>query len=346
MKLLTRFAMSIICIALLSGCATSPKLLQSPPAVKDGAIVMRTAAAQEEDPYLAGKAAASLLNRAMGGTEPHLVLMVDCFDEAALKEKAIQGVASVFSRDIICGGASYGSFTQAGSLGSDAVALLGIGGAGIAVTAALESGMGATGLDTETQKDELCAALSGAGARLAQKLPGAANGALLILVADAHSPKNQFVIDGVQSIVGKKLPITGGSVNKNAGQTFVIYRGEMIADSVLGILLTGDIKVAQTGMQAKSNDAVLATAKKSSADALKALDAKPVAAVAFDCGGRMGKLDNLEDELKSIQESIGKDIPLFGCYCAGEFGPADATGTEKGVAYGRGWHIMFTVLGR
>lgn len=346
MKSLTPFAMFIGCAVLFTGCATHRSVLQSPPAVKNGAVVMRTAAAHGEDPYLAGKAAAAALQTAMGGTEPHIVLMVDCYDEAPLKKEALKGVASVFPKGVICGGASYGSFTQGGSLGDDAVTLLGIGGDGIAVRAALEIEMGAAGLDMETQKDKLAKALTEAGARLAIKVAAAAEDALLILVADAHSPKNQFVIDGVQSVVGKTLPITGGSVNKNAGQTFVIYRGKMFADSALAIVLNGDLKVAQTGRQAKSNDAVLATAMEGSAEALKKLGTKPVAALAFDCGGRMGKLDNLEDELKAIQESIGKDIPLFGCYCAGEFGPADASDTEEGVAYGRGWHIMFTVLGQ
>ena len=71
-----------------------------------------------------------------------------------------------------------------------------------------------------------------------------------------------------------------------------------------------------------------------------------VAALAFDCAGRMGKLKNLGDELKEVQRSIGNSVPLFGCYCAGEYGPADAADLKKGVCYGRGWHIMFTALAR
>ncbi len=331
---------------LLSGCATNRAVLQSPPCAEGGAIVMRTGAAANEIPYDAGAAAAAALKAAMGGTAPHLVLMADSFDEAALKKKAISGVASVFPADIICGGASYGGFTQAGSLDADAVILLGIGGDGIGVTAALERGMGAAGLDMETQQEQLTAALTEAGARLAGKIPDVNSGALLILIADAHSPKNQYLIDGVQSVTGKALPITGGSVNKNAGQTFVYYRGAMYPDSAIAIRLDGAIKAAQSGRQAKSNDAVIATARESSAAALQALGTRPVAALAFDCGGRKGKLDDLSAELKAIQESIGKSIPLFGCYNAGEFGPADATDTEKGVSYGRGWHIMFTLLGK
>ena len=59
------------------------------------------------------------------------------------------------------------------------------------------------------------------------------------------------------------------------------------------------------------------------------------------------KLKNVADELVAIQTVTGKDVPLFGCYCAGEFGPADAEEiTDKSVPYGRGWHIMVSALGK
>lgn len=337
-----------LCGALLTGCATreeqEPKV--APPA-KKGAIVMRTAAAENENPYEAGKAAAEALKAAMGGTAPSAVIMVDCFDEADMKKEAIRGVASVFAKDIILGGATYGSFTQAGSLDLDAVSLLGIGGDGVSISTALEKDMGAAGLSLETQEGKLAKCLSDAGARLARKIPGAAEGSLMILIADAHSPKNQFLIDGVQTVVGKELPITGGSINKNAGQTYVYYAGGIYKDSAVALVLSGDFKVSQSGRQAKSNDMVISTAKEGSAEALKGLGAEPFAMLAFDCAGRMGKLDNLADELAAIQSSVGREIPIFGCYCAGEFGPADAADTaDSKTCYGRGWHVMTTVLGR
>jgi len=80
---------------------------------------------------------------------------------------------------------------------------------------------------------------------------------------------------------------------------------------------------------------------------LKALGAKPIAMIAFDCAGRKGKLDNLGDELKAFQGVTGKDITLFGCYCAGEFGPADVKDKKPGVvSSGIGWHAMITFIGR
>ena len=55
-----------------------------------------------------------------------------------------------------------------------------------------------------------------------------------------------------------------------------------------------------------------------------------------------------EDEFAAIQKAMGKQLPLFGCYCAGEIGPVDSLEEKKpGVlSRGSGWHVMFTVIGR
>jgi len=154
-------------------------------------------------------------------------------------------------------------------------------------------------------------------------------------------------MDGLQEVVGKDFPITGGSISKNDGETFIHYQGQLHSDSAIAIMLSGDFKVAMAGRQAKTNDAVIATAKEGADEALKALGAKPIAMIAFDCAGRKGKLDNLGDELKAFQGVTGSDITVFGCYCAGEFGPADVTEKKPGVlSSGMGWHAMITFIGR
>lgn len=334
-----------ICVGLLSGCVTTNNL-ETTAAVKDGAIIIKTAAASNADPTSAGKEAAAALKEAMGGTEPKIVVLFECYDELALKKKAIAAVASVFPKDIICGGANYGGYTQDGAHGEDAILLMGIGGDGIAVSAALEANMGAQGLSMDADLKQLTDVLGAAGKSLATKIPEASKGQLMLLIADCHSPKNQLLIDGVQSVTGKKLPITGGSISKNAGQTYVYYRGGAYADSAIAILLSGNFNVAQTGRQAKDNAKVISTAQEGAATAVKTLNGKPFAAIAFDCAGRKGKLNDLSDELAAIHKSVDGALPLFGSYCAGEYGPADAADIEKGVPYGRGWHIMFTVLGK
>ncbi|MBI5818199.1 MAG: FIST C-terminal domain-containing protein [Verrucomicrobia bacterium] len=313
----------------------------------DDALIFKTASASGENAAEAGRKAATELKAAFGGAAPKAVLVMDSFEDVGAKKAMLGGVASVLPKEILFGGASYGGFTQRGSINDDGVVLLGIGGDGIGVEAALAENMGAAGLTMEKDLEKLTAALNGAGERLAKQLPGLDRGALLLLISDAHSPKNQLLLDGVQKVAGKKLPITGGSVNKNAGQNWVYFRGAAHTDSAIALLLTGPFKVTQTGRQAKTNEAVIETAREGSASVLKSAPAKPFAVLAFNCGGRKGKLKRLEDELEAIQTSMGKEMPLFGTYCAGEYGPADIS-ESKGdcTPCGRGWHVMFTVLAR
>jgi small ligand-binding sensory domain FIST len=105
--------------------------------------------------------------------------------------------------------------------------------------------------------------------------------------------------------------------------------------------------VALAGRKAMDNDQVIATAKEAATQVLAGFDGKPMAVLAFDCAGRRGKLRRPADELAAIQAALGKDLPLFGCYCAGEVGPLDVTEKPAGVlSGGGGWHVMFTVIGR
>ncbi len=320
--------------------------LSSPSATADEPVVFKTAAASGENAAETGKKAATELKAAFGGVAPKAVLVMDSFEDVAAKKAMLGGVASVLQKVILFGGASYGGFTQRGSVNDDGVVLLGIGGDGIGVEAALAEKMGAAGLTMEKDLEKLTATLNRAGEQLAKQLP-LDRGVLMLLISDAHSPKNQLLLDGVQKVAGRKLPITGGSVNKNAGQNWVYFRGAAYTDSAIALLLTGSFKVTQTGRQAKTNEAVIETAREGSASLLKAAPAKPFAVLAFNCGGRKGKLKRLEDELEAIQTSLGKELPLFGTYCAGEYGPADIS-KSKGdcTSCGRGWHVMFTVLTR
>lgn len=309
--------------------------------------VFRTAAATNADPFAAGKTAAEALKAALHGVDPQVVLLAECFEDKEDKDKVLAGVATVFPQDKIYGGATYGAYTQAGALDRDAVALLAIGGRDVRVQTALVKTMGAAGLSLENDKEQLTTALHDAGARLAKQLPDAAKARLLLVIADAHSPKNQLLLDGIQSVVGKSVPVTGGSVNKNAGQNWVYYQGKTYTDSAVAVALGGGIEVAQAGRQANDNDAVIATAREGSAAALKKLGKQPAAIVAFDCAGRMGKLKSLGDELAAIQTAIGREVPLFGLYCAGEFGLADnADAQPANVCTGRGWHVMVSALAK
>jgi hypothetical protein len=306
--------------------------------------VFETSMAEHENAFNAGQTAAQTLRTKLKGVTPKALIVTECFENRAQKEEVLKGVASVFPKEIIHGGSAYGMYTQEGVLDIDAVSLLAIGG-DVGVDVTFVNHMGAAGLTLETEKDPLVKALHAGGKKLAQQLPDRPGKTLLILIGDAHSPKNQYLLDGVQEVVGKTLPITGGSVCKNAGQNFVFHQGRLTQDSAIAVLLTSTLKVSQVGRQAKANDQVISTAGEGAAAAMKSIKNKPAALLAFDCGGRMGKLDRLADELEAIQASVGKEVPLYGCYCAGEFGPADTADAAADMPMGCGWHIMVSVLG-
>ena len=319
-------------------------LALAPPCAAAGSSLFKTAASTGDDPAETGKRAAIELKAAFAEANLKAVIVMDSFEDIENKKAMLGGVASVLPKEILFGGTSYGGFTQAGSIDYDGVFLLGIGG-DVNVATALVEKMGTAGLTMENDLDALTTAFARAGESLAKRLPELDQANLLVLISDAHSPKNQLLLDGVQKIAGKTLPITGGSVCKNPGQNWVYFQGKPYTDSAIGLLLSGPFQVSQAGRQAKTNDAVIKTASEGSASVLKTAPGKPIALMAFNCGGRMGKLDRLEDELGAIQKSVGKALPVFGTYCAGEYGPADLSDNRGDLTpCGRGWHVMFTVL--
>ena len=319
----------------------------TPPAKADGKIVLEVASASGDDPFAAGKAAAEALAKKMGDAPLGAVVVSECFEDDDRKAKLIAGVCAVLPKNRVVGGSTYGTFSQQGCSDFDSVSLLGIGGDGVSVSAALVREMGTSKLALDEHRERIEKLLRDAGAKVAKKLRKTDQDQLLILMADAHSPKNQFLVEGVQQVKGRTFPITGGSVNKNAGQTAVYFQGQIQRDSAVALMLSGDFAVSLSGRRAKENDAVIRTAREGAAEALARFRGEPVGVLAFNCAGRRSKLKKMEDELAAIQTALGKDLPLFGCYCAGEIGPVDASEKKQGVlSGGTGWHVMFTVIGR
>jgi hypothetical protein len=318
-------------------------------AEKQGDVVFRIVMVEDEDeePAAAGKAAAKALKKAMGATPLEAVVVSECFEDREYKEELLEGICSVLPNKMVMGGATYGSFTQKGCTDFDAVCLLGIGGEGIDVSAGLVTDMGTSKLIFEDDQQLIAERLHKAGQKLASRLRRSDRDRLLILIADAHAPKNQFLMEGLQKALGKDFPITGGCANKNAGQTFVCFRGKLYEDSAVALMLAGDFNVSLSGRQANVGEKVISSAREGAKEALEGAKGKPVAMLAFNCAGRRSKLDEYDDELAAMQEAIGRDLPLFGCYCAGEMGPVDDP-EQSSDAYcgGSGWHVMFTVVSK
>lgn len=312
-------------------------------------IAFGSSISEKDDPFEAGKTAAQAAKKQLGDAPPKAVLIAESFEDAERKAKVLEGVCSVFDKTIVHGASSYGVFSQAGVMIGEAVGVMAIGGDDIEIAAACQKNLGASKLVPAEHEAEIRAKLFPGGADLAKKLTKTDASRLMIVLADAHSPKNGPFVEGIQSVIGGEFPILGGCANKNAGQTFVYFRGEMLTDAAVGLMLSGDFKVALSGRSAKDNDKVIATARQGAAEALKRLadaGAKPAAIFAFDCAGRKGKLDNVSDELAAIQQSIGTKVALFGSYHAGEIGPADVAEKTPGVlSSGMGWHIMVGAIG-
>lgn len=325
--------------------------MASAPALADGSrqIVLRMARSDEDDPLAAGKAAAADLKRQLGGVEPKAILIGECYEGKASKAKVLEGVCSVFPAAIVFGGSTYGGFGQAGVAGGESVVVSAIAGRDVDVQPVCVEKMDTAGLTLEKNREELETKISVAGKELAGKIPQNDRNRLLVVIADAHSPKNGALVQGIRSVLGPSFPVTGGSVNKNAGQSFVYWKGQMLSDAAVGLMLAGDFKLALAGRQAKDNDQVIATARDGAVEAIEALQkqgAKPALLLAFDCAGRKGKLKNVADELAAIRQVTGGELPILGTYNAGEIGPADVAEKTPGVlCSGVGWHVMFTAIG-
>jgi hypothetical protein len=338
---------AVFAALLVSSCAgTAPN--RGAPAERN--LVFGVSARADEDPLAAGRTAAAAAKARIGDAPIKAVLVSECYEDRDRKAKVLEGVCSIFDNRLVYGQATYGSFTQAGVAGGESVAVLAIAGEDIAVAAACQRDMGASKLTMADHHAQIEERLTAAGKALARQLPRDEKTRLLIVFADAHSPKNGYLVSGLQEMWGKACPITGGCANKNAGQTFVYYQGEMLTDAAVGLRLSGDFAIAMAGRQAKENDQVIATAGEASRQAVEKLSrqgARPAVVLAFDCAGRKGKLKNVADALSAIQKADGTSLVLMGTYNAGEIGPADVSEARPGVlSSGVGWHVMVTAIGR
>ncbi len=108
--------------------------------------------------------------KAMGGAALHAVVVSECFEDREYKEKLLAGIGTVVPKDIVLGGATYGSFTQTGCTDFDAVCLMGLGGDGLSVSAGLVTEMGTSKLTYEDSEDLIRDRLHAAGSRLTANL--------------------------------------------------------------------------------------------------------------------------------------------------------------------------------
>jgi len=308
-------------------------------------VVIKTVFVDDEqgNPAEAGLLAGKKLLAEMKGVDLKLVLIAESFEGKEAKEKLLEGLGSVLPKDKLFGLSTYGSFVRNSVGDGDRVSLLGIGG-DLTVQSALQTELGVAKLTMDTAEAEIKTKLLQAGQTLVGKNSVAAPNRFDILLADAHSPKNGFLVCGILEKLGKDALILGGSANKNPGQNHVYYRGVRYEDAAMLLTLTGPFQVVMAGRFANQGETVVQTAEEATTTAVKNVKGTPFGMIAFSCAGRKSKLDDLDAELNAIQKRFAEQ-PIFGCFCAGEVGPHDSTvETCDTKCCGSGWYLMLAIL--
>jgi len=314
-------------------------------AIAAESVVMKTIFVEDEQekPFQAGQLAGQKLLDAMGGTKLELVLFAESFEGKQSKEKLLEGLCSVLPKEKLFGISTYGSFMRDSVGDGDRVTLLGIGG-DLTVQSALQTELGVAELTMDTAEEEIKTKLLHAGRLLGAKNTVAVKERFDILLADAHSPKNGFLVRGIQEALGKEALILGGSANKNPEQNHVYYRGTRYEDAAILLTLTGSFQVAMAGRFANQAETIVKTAEEATTTAVEDVKGTPIGMIAFSCAGRKSKLDELDDELNAIQKQF-VERPIFGCFCAGEVGPGDpAVETTDAKCCGSGWYLMLAIM--
>ncbi|MBM4084661.1 MAG: hypothetical protein FJ272_07720 [Planctomycetes bacterium] len=273
--------------------------------------------------------------RALGKTPPKAVFLCDNFEGG--REAVLRGAAKVFPSQITHGVVTYAQFTQDGAPADKSVAALALGGDDLHVTVECVP-------QVRDKEEEAGKAL---GEKFQPPPPGVTGGKLLILVGDCHVPKNQKLVAGVQSVLGKDVPIVGAAA-KTTPDVCVYYQGKVVPQGALALLLTGNFRVglaaASAGWNTGSPDDICRTAKEGLEAALKSLGTKPALVLAFDCGGRLGLISKggpsyAGGELAQIKPLIGA-APLLALYGSGEIGHTQPDKPAEGV----GFHIAYVLL--
>jgi small ligand-binding sensory domain FIST len=294
-------------------------------AINRSAMVVASGYSSEQNSLAAGVAAATQAKEQLGKARPKLVLVYD--RKEADHEKVLEGVCSVFDAGIVYGSAGYAPISQHGNKGTVSVMVFG------------------GRLKIETAESDLEGGLRACGKRLGKKLKSGMpkrGGHVLLLLGECHVPKNNDLVEGVRSEMGDMVRAAGAA---SAGG-FQYYRGKIVSERNIGVLITGAFTTGHSTMDAgddkdKRKENTIAGGHKSFNAARDGRDGKIIAAMAFDCGGRRGHMQNEEEkELAGMLEVLGEDVPLAGFYGSGEIGPKD----NESPAVGVGYHISAVTI--
>lgn len=164
------------------------------------------------------------------------------------------------------------------------------------------------------------------GKELAQGVkPVAGKTNIFLQYGTQHTPRMTWVHQGTTAVLGKDVYIFGSAASDFG---FVWYKGEIISDALLGVLISGDLKVSMAGSDSPGEDAT-AQAK------IPGIFREKLGTVISEIGGKpqvlfysgcVGWRFMLPEQQQVAQELLGGTVPLFGCFAGGEIGRYTTTG--------------------
>ncbi len=183
---------------------------------------------EQEEGLSAGKEAALAARREARGVEADLVIV---FASANFEQKSlIEGVTSVTGRSPLIGCTGAGEITTTAAE-KRAVAVMVISSDRIEF---------ATGVGKEIQNSARTAGHHAAREAIKK---GIKNRSVFMMFPDGLTGNGADVMRGIQEVLGTSFPIVGGSAADEFlfKKTFQCYNGEILSDSISGVLLGGNI---------------------------------------------------------------------------------------------------------
>jgi len=320
----SQICFTVVCTWLVAGSVRGqPPTETKPSAPIATGLRFATGFSAGKDLLVDGRTAAETAKKALNGQEAKLVFVSVVCPKEVKPEELLNGVYEVFDRAIVYGSCNSGIISKDG-VQTTGVGVLAVGG-NISVAASMA---------------DLAGKAADAGAKIGEDIKKANlptdKTRLMLLVGNAHWPKNNDITKGVLSVLGESLPVIGSAAD---APKHVFFQGKASENAAIGILLAGEFTCGfgmETATDKKDVAAVIAAAEKSAANAVAA-KGKPDFVLAFDCGGRFRALNSagkLGEELAAVKRSVG-EAPIFGFYGQGEVGKKDAAS----VSFGNGYHI-------
>ena len=281
-----------------------------------------------EDAQVAGKDAATEAKTALGTAAPKIVLVFAA--RSQLTPQLVEGVAKIFDKALIYGCEGYSSLTPKGNFAdrghsiSSGVSVMAIGGDVAFSAASAAVGKPADKADSARVFHENGKTL---GAALKEAWSTAPAGRLIITFGNQHVGSNQPLVDGVAEMLGNEVKMVGAAAG--GGGAKEIIRGEIVTETNIAILMTGNFKVntaAANGEEVQTADAAFKSVLSNGGD-------KAALIFVFDCGGRRGnmiKAGTLVQEWQAMKTNAGT-IPFFGFYGGGEIGHKTSDAPCQGV---------------